>query len=38
MALIEYKTKYKIPDILKEEQTNSDELNDCIKQIRKWGY
>ena len=39
MALIEYKTKYKVPDILKEEQTEyTDELTDCIRQIQKWGY
>lgn len=39
MVLIEYKTKYKVPDILKKEQTeHTEELNDCIRHIKKWGY
>ena len=39
MVLIEYKTKYKIPDSLKKEQTeHTEELKDCIRQIKKWGY
>lgn len=39
MVLIEYKTKYKIPDSLKKEQIeHTEELKDCIRHIKKWGY
>ena len=39
MVLIEYKTKYKVPDILKKEPTeHTEELKECIRHIKKWGY
>lgn len=35
MVLIEYKTKYKIPDSLKKEQIeHTEELKDCIRHIK----